>query len=166
MCGTVSLAPAIRRLSNEHDARGASSARASALYAAELGGLVRNEPEPEAARVSGNEEIVGSDHLASFLQLRASLDVVGRVIVGKHEHLDVGKAMPAPVAGNGWTYRTRPVPYCGSLGFCLSIRFSSSGVSFGRCLMKWTSFQPSSSPFGEPSPHAGIPVKRTPYSMM
>ena len=33
---------------------------------AELGGVVRDEPEAEAACVSGNEEIVDTDHLASF----------------------------------------------------------------------------------------------------
>ena len=41
--------------------------------------------------MSGNEEIVGSDHLASFLQLRAYLGVVGRSLIWKLEHFDVGK---------------------------------------------------------------------------
>jgi len=37
------------------------------LHAAELGGVVRDEPEPERARVSGDEEVIGSDHLAALL---------------------------------------------------------------------------------------------------
>ena len=37
------------------------------LHAAELGRVVRHEPEPERARVSGDEEVIGSDHLAAFL---------------------------------------------------------------------------------------------------
>jgi hypothetical protein len=39
---------------------------------------------------------------------------------------------------------------------------SSSGVSFGRWRMKWTSFQLSLSSAGSPSPQAGIAVKRIP----
>ncbi len=37
------------------------------LHAAELGSVVRDEPEPERARVSGDEEVIGSDHLAALL---------------------------------------------------------------------------------------------------
>jgi hypothetical protein len=43
------------------------------FHAAELGGIVRDKPDPEAAFVSGNEEIVGSGHLTSFLKARRPL---------------------------------------------------------------------------------------------
>src|SRR5207249_1141240 len=47
------------------------------FHAAELSGVVRDEPEPQTARVSGNEEIVGSDHLAPFLQVSTYLGIMG-----------------------------------------------------------------------------------------
>ena len=37
------------------------------LHAVELGSVVRDEPEPERARVSGDEEVIGSNHLAALL---------------------------------------------------------------------------------------------------
>ena len=49
----------------------------------EFGDVVRHQPEPEAAGVSSNEEIVGADHLASFLQVSTDLRVVGSSVVGK-----------------------------------------------------------------------------------
>jgi hypothetical protein len=37
------------------------------VHAAELSSVVRDEPEPQRARVGGDEEIIGSDHLAAPL---------------------------------------------------------------------------------------------------
>src|SRR5688572_8888009 len=59
------------------------------FHAAELGGVVRDEPEPETAGVRGNEEIVGADHLAPFLQISTYLSIVGRGVLWKLEDLDV-----------------------------------------------------------------------------
>lgn len=59
--------------------------------AIEFRDVVRHQPEPEAACVSGNEEIVGADHLASFLQVSTDLRVVGGSVVWKIEDCDVRK---------------------------------------------------------------------------
>jgi hypothetical protein len=61
------------------------------LHASEFGDVVRDQPEPEAACVSGNEEIVGADHLASFLEVSTDLRVVGGRVVRKLEDGDVRK---------------------------------------------------------------------------
>ena len=61
------------------------------FHAIEFGDVVRDQSEPEAAGVSGNEEIIGADHLASFLQVSTDLRVVGSRVVGKLEDRDVGK---------------------------------------------------------------------------
>src|SRR5216684_1421774 len=59
--------------------------------AIEFGDVVRHQPEPEAAGVSGNEEIVGADHLASLPQVSTDLRVVGSSVVWKIEDCDVRK---------------------------------------------------------------------------
>src|SRR5687767_12625871 len=46
------------------------------FHAAELGGVVRDEPEPKTACVSGYEEIVGADHLAPCFQVSTDLRIV------------------------------------------------------------------------------------------
>jgi hypothetical protein len=40
-----------------------------ALHATELTRIVRHQPQGEASRVRGNEEIVGANHLAALLQI-------------------------------------------------------------------------------------------------
>src|ERR1700730_11872817 len=59
--------------------------------AGEFGGIVGDEPEPKTAGVSGNEEIVGADHLPPFPQVGTYLSIVGRGVVGKPKTLHVGK---------------------------------------------------------------------------
>jgi len=61
------------------------------LDAPEHGGVVRHQPQPETACVSGNEEIVGADHLTPFLQLDTYLGIVGSSVIGKRKNLDVRK---------------------------------------------------------------------------
>ena len=57
----------------------------------EFADIVRHQPEREAPGVSGNEEIVGADHLASLLQISTDLRVVGSSVVGKFQDSDVRK---------------------------------------------------------------------------
>src|SRR3954453_21402246 len=45
--------------------------------AIEFGDVVRHQSEPEAAGVGGNKEVIGADHLPSFLQVSTVLRVVG-----------------------------------------------------------------------------------------
>src|SRR6266540_4071575 len=59
--------------------------------AIEFSDVVRHQPEPEAAGVSGNEEIVGADHLASFIQVSTDLHVVDSSVVWEFEDRDVRK---------------------------------------------------------------------------
>ena len=54
----------------------------------------------------------------------------------------------------------------GLFGFSASIRAMSSGVSDGMRRMKCTRAQLSRSPSGVPVPHAGMPVRRMPFSMI
>ena len=54
----------------------------------------------------------------------------------------------------------------GVFGLSDSIRSISAGVSFGRRRTKCTNPQLSRSPSGVPFPHAGMPVKRMPCSMI
>ena len=61
------------------------------LHAVEFGDVVRDQPEPEAACVSGNEEIVGADHLASSLQISTDLGVVSSSVVRKLQDRNVLK---------------------------------------------------------------------------
>ena len=61
------------------------------FHATELGGVVGDEPEPKTACVSGDEEIVGADHLATFLQVRTESQHSGRGVLGKLENVDVRK---------------------------------------------------------------------------
>lgn len=57
----LSLAPRTRATNGQRPVLERES-----FHAAELGGVVRDEPEPERARVSGDEEVVGSDHPAAL----------------------------------------------------------------------------------------------------
>ncbi len=66
----------------------------ASLHAAELASVIRDEPEPEPARVSGDEEVVGSDHQPALLQVSTNLGIVGRGGVGKLENFDVRKERP------------------------------------------------------------------------
>ena len=61
------------------------------FHTIEFGDVVRDQPESEAARVSGNEEIVGANHLVAFLQVSADMSVMGSSVVGKVQDRDVGK---------------------------------------------------------------------------
>src|SRR3954452_15727092 len=63
-------------------------------HAPEFGGVVRDERVSKTTGVSGNEEIVRANHLATLLQVGADLRVMRRRILAKLDNLDVGKERP------------------------------------------------------------------------
>ena len=65
-----------------------------ASHAPKFGGVVRDERESKTTGVSGNEEIVRANHLATLLQVGADLRVVRRGTVAKLDNLDVRKERP------------------------------------------------------------------------
>ncbi len=57
--------------------------QAQPFHATEPGDVVRDQLEPEAACMRGDEQVVGADHLTALLQVSSDLSVVGRSVVWK-----------------------------------------------------------------------------------
>jgi hypothetical protein len=62
-----------------------------AADAFELRGVVRHQRELEGAGMRCDEQVVGADQGASFLQIGADLGVVESGVVGEVQRLDVGE---------------------------------------------------------------------------
>src|SRR5258706_56010 len=58
---------------------------------AELSGIVRDKRQSKAARMSGDEQIVGPNHRSLCLELRSNSGVVKRSVIGEVQDFDITK---------------------------------------------------------------------------